>query len=115
MVNYLDTAVGHIVDALQAKGMWENTLWVFQSDNGGPSFTGDNHTANNYPLKGAKYTNWQGGIRVNAFVAGGYLVKVAPGVCTLDFVVTVYPPPPLRPFIDLWRMCVYTSMTDFGY
>eukprot|EP00729_Bicosta_minor_P001083 gene1083-4901_t len=80
MVNYLDTAVGHIVDALQAKGMWENTLWVFQSDNGGPSFTGDNHTANNYPLKGAKYTNWQGGIRVNAFVAGGYLVKVAPGM-----------------------------------
>ena len=55
MVNYLDTGVGKIVDSLKAKGMWENTIWFFQSDNGGPSFTGDNHTANNFPLKGAKY------------------------------------------------------------
>eukprot|EP00912_Choanoflagellata_sp_UC4_P000242 UC4_evm2s153 len=78
MVNYLDTAVGTIVDALQRKEMWENTLWVFQSDNGGPSFTGDNHTANNFPLRGAKYSNWQGGIRVNAFVSGPFLAKTAP-------------------------------------
>jgi len=78
MVNYLDTGVGKIVEALKTKGMWENTIWVFQSDNGGPSFTGDNHTANNFPLRGAKYSNWEGGIRVNAFVSGGYLAKVAP-------------------------------------
>lgn len=29
--------------------------------------------------KGSKYTNWQGGIRVNAFVSGGLLNAVAPG------------------------------------
>ena len=34
MVNYLDTGVGKIVDSLKAKGMWENTIWFFQSDNG---------------------------------------------------------------------------------
>ena len=28
---------------------------------------------NNYPLKGGKITDWQGGVRVNAFVSGGYL------------------------------------------
>eukprot|EP00041_Stephanoeca_diplocostata_P005929 m.71207 g.71207 ORF g.71207 m.71207 type:complete len:409 (-) comp16081_c0_seq6:39-1265(-) len=80
MVNYVDTAVGTIIEALKAKGMWENTLWVFQSDNGGPSFTGDNHTANNFPLKGAKYTNWEGGIRVNAFLSGPYLQQQAPAM-----------------------------------
>ena len=38
--------------------MYENTLLVVQSDNGGPTFTGSDHTANNYPLKGSKVTNW---------------------------------------------------------
>ena len=29
---------------------------------GGPSFSGSDHTANNYPQRGSKMTNWQGGI-----------------------------------------------------
>jgi hypothetical protein len=109
MVYYMDTVVGEMVQALTAKGMWENTLWVHQSDNGGPSFTGSDHTANNYPQKGSKMANcertamakclfWvavpshtmckptsrlisgQGGIRVNAFVSGGLLKTVAPAM-----------------------------------
>jgi arylsulfatase I/J len=28
---------------------------------------------NNYPLKGGKAGNWEGGIRVNGFVSGGYV------------------------------------------
>ena len=79
MVYYMDTVVAAMVEALRAKeSMWDNTLWVFQSDNGGPSFTGSDHTANNYPMRGSKMANWQGGIRVNAFVSGGLLKTVAP-------------------------------------
>ena len=52
MVYYMDTVVGSMVTALRQKGMWENTLWVHQSDNGGPSFTGSDHTANNFPQRG---------------------------------------------------------------
>jgi arylsulfatase I/J len=80
MVYYMDTVVGSMVAALQAKEMWSDTLWFFQSDNGGPSFTGSSHTANNYPQKGSKMTNWQGGIRVNAFVSGGMLSTAAPAM-----------------------------------
>ena len=29
--------------------------------------------ANNYPLKGGKMEQWEGGIRVNAWVSGGFL------------------------------------------
>ena len=48
MVFYMDGVIGEMVAAIQAKeGMWENTIWVHQSDNGGPSFTGSSHTANN--------------------------------------------------------------------
>lgn len=35
MVAYLDEGVGKMVDALIDSGMWENTLWFCQSDNGG--------------------------------------------------------------------------------
>ena len=71
MVKYLDDDVGEILDALKRKGLWDNLLFITSSDNGGP--VSSNHAANNYPLKGGKNTDWQGGVRVNAFVSGGYL------------------------------------------
>lgn len=71
MVNYLDDVVGDLVSALKGRGMWENLLFVASSDNGGPEYPGGG--ANNYPLRGGKVTDWQGGIRVNAFVSGGFL------------------------------------------
>eukprot|EP01043_Picozoa_sp_COSAG02_P056190 COSAG02_NODE_6628_length_3450_cov_3.031334_1_plen_531_part_00 len=80
MVYYMDGVVGEMRNALERSGLWKTTLWFHQSDNGGPSFAGSSHTANNFPLKGSKTTNWQGGIRVNAFVSGGWLQTVAPGM-----------------------------------
>ena len=71
MVNYLDDVVGELVQALKTKGMWDNTLFVVSSDNGGPISNGAG--ANNYPLKGGKHSDWQGGVRVNTFASGGYL------------------------------------------
>lgn len=50
MVNVLDDNVKAVKDALEAKGMWDNTLMVFSSDNGGPVDTPEN-AANNYPLR----------------------------------------------------------------
>ena len=49
MAYYMDSVVGSMVGALQAKGMWNNTLWVHQSDNGGPSYT--ESLSNNFPLR----------------------------------------------------------------
>ena len=71
MVTYVDDVVGALVDALKQKGMWDNVLFVASSDNGGP--ISSSKGANNYPLKGGKASDWQGGVRVNAFVSGGYL------------------------------------------
>ena len=84
MVNYLDDVVGELVDALKKKGMWENTLFASSSDNGGPEYPGGG--ANNYPLKGGKVTDWQGGIRVNAFVSGGYLPEKMRGQKTEGYI-----------------------------
>ncbi|XP_049270278.1 arylsulfatase I [Rhipicephalus sanguineus] len=68
MVDALDQSVGAVLEALEAESMLENTIIVFSSDNGG-SPTG--FLANygfNWPLRGAKGTLWEGGVRASAFV-----------------------------------------------
>ena len=51
MVMIMDEVVGNITNALKAKGMWDNTLVIFSSDNGGPVDLQEN-AANNWPLRG---------------------------------------------------------------
>jgi arylsulfatase I/J len=71
MVNYLDDAVGKVVDLLDKRGMLNDTLIVFSSDNGGPVYGNGTSGGNNWPLRGGKASNWEGGIRVNGWVSGG--------------------------------------------
>lgn len=60
--------------------MWDNTLFVFSADNGGPIYFNGSGGANNWPLKGGKMNNWEGGVRVNAFASGGFLPPQMRGV-----------------------------------
>ena len=84
MVGYVDDVVGEVVKALKSKGLWDDLLLVVSSDNGGP--ISDKRGANNYPLKGGKGTDWQGGVRVNAFVSGGYLPEEMRGKKTEEYI-----------------------------
>ena len=81
MIEYLDEVVGNLTQALKKRGLWDNLLFVTSSDNGGPL-----GSANNYPLKGGKFSDWQGGIRVNAFVSGGYLPEKMRGQKTDGYI-----------------------------
>eukprot|EP00050_Salpingoeca_kvevrii_P008128 m.300955 g.300955 ORF g.300955 m.300955 type:complete len:645 (+) comp14569_c0_seq1:3-1937(+) len=62
-----DRYVGLVKEALRTRGMWENTLIIYTSDNGGVT------QGINYPLRGEKHTNWEGGMRTAAFVSGGLI------------------------------------------
>ena len=73
MVNFADAALANITAAYKARGMWDDLLIVFTADNGGPVYNNGTAGANNYPLKGGKMNNWEGGIRVNGFVSGGFV------------------------------------------
>ena len=62
MVTALDAGVGQVLQALQNNNLLNNTLIFFLSDNGAPSspYT----QPSNYPLRGYKYSLFEGGIRV---------------------------------------------------
>ena len=64
MLAAVDEAIGQITTALTEKGLRENTLIVFSSDNGGPA---PDRVSRNTPLRAGKGTIYEGGIRACAF------------------------------------------------
>jgi arylsulfatase A-like enzyme len=59
VLSQLDTNVGRLLAALDRRGISEDTIVVFASDNGGPNLARDN----NAPLVGVKSTYTEGGVR----------------------------------------------------
>jgi arylsulfatase A-like enzyme len=78
-ITRLDAQVGRMVETLKARGLYENTLIIFTSDNG-PHKEG-NHDATFFgssgPLRGIKRDLYEGGIRVPGIAT--WKGKIAPG------------------------------------
>ena len=72
MVAAMDEAIGQIVGALEKKGLRENTLIVFSSDNGGPA---PGVVTSNGPLRAGKGTVYEGGVRVPALAVWDGKIK----------------------------------------
>lgn len=64
-----------VVEALKGRGMYANSVIVLASDNGGSPIDG----GNNWPLRGAKKTMFEGGHRVPSFVHSKLLSVAAVG------------------------------------
>lgn len=73
MVSTLDEAHRVVFDALDVTDRYDSTIFVFAADNGGfaPALKGYSEcgAGMNYPLRGAKYTWFEGGIRGTSFVS----------------------------------------------
>ena len=98
-ITAMDDQIGRVIAALEKKGMRENTLIVFQSDNGGTRnamFTGETDMSkatipcDNGPYREGKGTLYEGGTRVVAFA--NWPGHIKPGkVDGMMHVVDMYP------------------------
>lgn len=79
MVAIMDESVGNLTAALKRKGVFEDTLLIFSSDNGGPTNGFEGTWSSNYPMRGGKYTLWEGGTRVVGAVRGPGLAPALAG------------------------------------
>ncbi len=100
MISAMDDEIGRVVDALERRGMRENTLIVFQSDNGGPrsaKFTGEidmsksTIPADNGPWRDGKGTLYEGGTRVVALANWPGRIAAGSAVDAPIHVVDMYP------------------------
>ncbi|MDX1284708.1 MAG: sulfatase-like hydrolase/transferase [Draconibacterium sp.] len=60
MLHRMDLAIGKVIQTLKDEGVYENTIVVFLSDNGGAKKV----VANNLPLRDFKQSVYEGGLRV---------------------------------------------------
>ncbi len=106
MIHHMDEGIGRVLAALKARGLEDDTLVVFTSDNGGERYS------DTWPFIGQKMDLLEGGIRVPLIAR--WPVRIQPGsvshtpVITMDWPATMLaaagvPPHPEHPMdgIDL--------------
>lgn len=112
MVKKLDDSVGAIIESLSDKQMLNNTIIFFVSDNGGIYEGISANYASNWPLRGTKFSPFEGGVRVVGLVWSplvnrtNHLLKGF--VHAVDWVPTILTAaglasPPEIDGIDLWN------------
>nr|XP_006825164.1 PREDICTED: arylsulfatase B-like [Saccoglossus kowalevskii] len=67
----MDNSIGRLVDALKTRGMWDDTLFIFTSDNGAAASI----SGSNWPLRGTIGTLFEGCTRIPTFFHGSMLKK----------------------------------------
>jgi len=90
LMQELDASIGNLVNKLKENGMWERSIIVFTSDNGGlmcwdvgspDSCSG----AVNLPLRGGKGTLFEGSIRVRSILSGGFMDESLKGTTSESY------------------------------
>lgn len=73
MVEHMDDAVGKVIAKLKEKGLYETTIILFSSDNGGLIGNPKRPVTNNFPLRDGKGGMYEGGVRVPTILYAPHL------------------------------------------
>ncbi len=93
MVEHIDDAVGKVVAQLKSLGLYENTIIILTSDNGGLISNTKQKVTNNSPLRHGKGERYEGGVRVPLIIKSAQ--QVAPNrtnntpVMSIDYMPTL--------------------------
>lgn len=93
MVEHVDDAVGTVIAQLKTLGLYDNTIIILTSDNGGLIGNKKNQVTNNAPLRLGKGERYEGGVRVpliikNIHQQGAQRVENTP-VISIDYMPTI--------------------------
>ena len=99
MITAMDHEIGQVVQALEKRGMRQNTLIIFHSDNGGnraAHLAGETKVtgplpASNGPYRGGKGDLYEGGVRVPSLINWPGKIKPGTVVDQMIHVVDYYP------------------------
>lgn len=117
----MDDSVGDIMESLSDKQMLNNTIIVFVSDNGGIYKGRSTNYASNWPLRGTKFSPFEGGVRVVGLVwsplvnTTNHLMKGL--MHAVDWVPTILTAAGLKPptendGINLWNSILNNSLSE---
>lgn len=87
LIEQLDDGIGKVIRSLKENGLYENTLIVFLSDNGGHLEDG----ANNGNYRDGKESVYEGGIRVPAFIVWPNQIKPDSRTYQTALTMDIYP------------------------
>ncbi|MCH1478608.1 MAG: sulfatase-like hydrolase/transferase [Crocinitomicaceae bacterium] len=87
LVEHLDHEIGRVIETLKTRGMYENTIIVFTSDNGGHIPSG----ASNGKLRGSKTDMYEGGIKVPTCLVWKNKIKTNSETDILGITMDLYP------------------------
>ncbi|XP_033124000.1 arylsulfatase B-like isoform X2 [Anneissia japonica] len=82
MMACMDEGIGNVTEALKANGIYDNTIIIYTTDNGGPVW----NSAYNWPLRAFKGSLFEGGIRGVGFVHSPLLSDKVKGTVSYELI-----------------------------